>query len=305
MTRVLLVLIAVQGCAIDDPQLSTDEAASTYYSGGFEAESGSISGGIHRLTDVGTSSGGAYLSLDSAGYVRYFFTPEVPGATAFVLYARVRAASGSSIGVDVELDGHRQHDVLPITPAWTWVAIVNGSKPYVQHQLRLDVDQPGLQIDRIVYSDGSFVPYTRFYEAETASLVYPMRIASQVFPPPATTYVWAPTGSGTTGRLDLDVGIPSNQDGYCRVWLLANAQSTAHNSLMLGLNAAPSTPYDVPLTSASGYTWSWGYEFWDNGAPQILSVRDIESGVKIDKLMITNDNGFDLVQSSPPLIKTL
>lgn len=298
-----LIALALGGCALDAPETSSDELASTYnsYVGGIEAESGSVSGAIHRVTDVTSASAGAYLSFDGPGYVRYFVNTYE--TAPFTVWARVKSPTASSFSM--QIDGVASHVDFGVMPSWTWVRVGGRSLSSGQHTLRFDVDAPGLLVDRLVFADDStYTPVTALYEAESASLVYPMRAASQLSPTGFTAYAWSPTGTGNGGRLDLDIRLPYNADGNYRIWVRANAVSELHNQLAFSHDGQVGSLADVPLTSTTGYTWSTP-AWLSFTSSDILSIGEHEDGVKIDKILLSNDIGFNLVESSPPLTSSL
>ena len=297
--KTLLALVALtSACVIDDPDVSTDEAEVTGVHWGFEIEGGATSGSVQYTSDPTSASAGAYLAFTGPGYVRYFFNESVDEYVE--VWARVKSASQSLI---VQIDSNTASaQTLPVAPKWTWVKIASPTLRQGSHSLRLETKEGVVGIDRIIISSEPwFTPITDVYEAETASMVYPMRVASQRLP--SVTYAWVPTGGGSSGRLDLDVHVPPGSSQFS-IWVRANAISTSSNTIAFGRDGSTTAGVDLPLTSSTGFTWTRTLGMTLD-ATDVLSIGAWDSGVKIDKVLITNDNGFNLVEASPPPTNSL
>jgi hypothetical protein len=303
MKRLLLVTV-LAACAVEEPEeLSTESSELLQNWNAFEVESASIAGAVSRKTDATYASRAGYASFDGTGYARSFFTVTTSsyGYSANV-WLRVIAPTTDSNAIDVQIDSTTTVRLeIPVTNEWTYVK-VPGSwslSASQQHSVRLTTVEPGVLVDRVLLAEGGFTPIADVYEAEYGSFVYPMQIGSQRYP--FTKYAWVPNGAGQGGTVDLDVAVPVA--GSYTIWGRANAPTSADNAF--GIDK-PGTftlgvMWEPPLTSTSGWTWSKVPQSISLQQLDILSINRIDDGTKLDKILITNDPSFYLLESSPPM----
>ena len=304
----LLLLAFVTGC-IDDVEATSETSAELTGSGMWmEAEVGSISGALSVQTNVTSASGGRYVRVDGSGYARTFFNLN---ASEPELYVWIRAITPSTTAntIGIQLDNDNYTFEAPVSAAWEWIPVgAGGGGRYIwslldgNHTFRINGTEPGVMIDRVLITSSYwYVPVAETIEAEAGSVVAPMRFATQRLP--YATYAYVPNGAGTGGRLDLDVGMSAG--GSYHGWGRANAASTDDNRFTVYKQGGSMQSWSPPVTSLSGWTWSRLPAEITFGTYDILSFTSAEDGTKLDKIVITNDPGFSLVESSPPPVKTL
>lgn len=118
----------------------------------FEAESGTVVGGMKVLSDDTTASGGKYVQADSSGYVTYQIS--VPVSATYRLAGWIKAASGSSDSFYVSLDGKSDVTWTLPYPSSTWTYDVDDSHSFSlsagNHTIRLKYRETGAKIDKLV-----------------------------------------------------------------------------------------------------------------------------------------------------------
>src|SRR5688572_12835331 len=300
MKRLTLVFLAA--CAIDDPELSTEESALT--SIGSEIENAAVSGSVARVVDHTNASAGAYLAFQGGGYARYFFSTAYQNTQTRYVWARVIALSTAADSIAFQMDSGKAITwQLPVATRWTWVPLEVPFNLYEdQHSFRFTTVEPGVLIDRVLLTDSSFIPVAETYETESGSVAYPMLIGLQKIP--YTRYVYKPQGSGSGGRVDIDVTLPF--DASYTIWGRASIPDADARRMSIGRagDAYFAFAWSPPITASGGWTWSKG-PITRLAPADVLSIWHAGDGGKIDKILITNDDGFTLVESSPPPVSSL
>ena len=274
-----------------------------------EPEAGTLSGAMQRVSDPSRASKGSYLSVTGSGAAVSAFIAYDP--TVVYAWARVIAPSTASDTIAIQVDNATPVQwQVPIVTTWTWLPVMTAKgRPSWQlskgnHTLRVLGSESGVKIDRVVLATNpDFIPVAETFEAEAGSLWSPMRTGLQNIP--RTTYVWVPNGAGTGGRVDLGVHAPYS--GSYQVWGRTSSPSTADNAFFikpLSLSTSPAT-WTTPVTSSTGWAWTKAGPTFVLRDSDIISVRQNEDGTKLDKILITNDPGFTLVETSPPPVSTL
>lgn len=148
--------------------------------------------------------------------------------------------------------------------------------------------------------------------AESGSLRAPMVKATEG----TTTYIWAPKGTGTKTLTSSDAGLAyvnfklTNSDFY-KVWMLVNAPDAATDAAYIQVNNSGSKEWDIKLTK--GFEWrevTTGTGFLDTpfylpgGTNFGVEIRQLNDGLKISKITITNDQTFD-PNAAKPLKSTI
>ncbi len=267
-----------------------------------EAEDTTLYGAIQKTTD-GNASAGSALSVAGSGSTRATFATDV--AATVTAWVRVIAPSTSASSIYIQLDATPAvRWEIPTTTTWAWLPVhASWSLAAGTHALRFYADEVGVRIDRVVLAgDPAFVPVAQTYQAEAAALVAPMQTGFQRTIP-AVGYIWVPNGGGTGGLAQLQISVP-RADTYM-VWGRVSAPSDADNSFSIGLLGEPRTAWSMP--SASGWAWDRADVA---GQPvllpldgfDVLEIAEREDGTKLDKLVLTNDPGFTLVEPSSDLL---
>ncbi len=264
----------------------------------FEADAGTLYQSMQRVSDPGASNGTALYA--GGGSTRQTFSAELDGTVR--LWARVIAPSTSANLIYFQLDsGPLVTWEIPVATSWTWLPVeASWFIGAGAHTLRIYTGEVGVKIDRVLATaSASFVPVADTYQAEAAAIVAPMQVGTQSGLPP-TRYIWVPNGAGAGGLAQLEVAVP--RAGHYAVLGRANAPTTADDSIYVNMLGDARTAWTFAATTAS--TWKW------NRAPQpfaiepfdVLEVARREDGTKLDKLVLTNDPGFVLVEPSGPIL---
>jgi len=118
----------------------------------FEAESGSVNGGMAVLSDDASASGGKYVSAVSFGTVTY--QVNVPAAGTYRLAGWIKAANGSSDSFYASLDGKSAVTWTLPYPSSTWTYDLDESHSYSlsagTHTIMLKYREAGAKIDKLV-----------------------------------------------------------------------------------------------------------------------------------------------------------
>ena len=274
----------------------------------FEPENGALLGGIRRIGNAEGASAGTYLDLTGGGVSTQSFTS--PVAATVYGWARVLAPSAAANSAWFQLDnGALRRVELPVSTTWQWVRLADLTGATTtwavgvgNHTLRVYGDEAGVKVDRVLLTASpQFIPVAETVEAETASLVAPMRLGSILTTSGSMTrYLWAP--SGASGLAQLSIGLPS--PGLYAVWGRVQAPTAAASSFSIGLVGESRTVWEAPV--ASGWAWD---RVDVAGVPTLFSLRGSDvlelaqrgTGIKLDKLVLTNDPGFKLVEPLPPI----
>lgn len=142
--------------------------------------------------------------------------------------------------------------------------------------------------------------------AESASLKSPMVKVNET----AASYVWVPASSTVkdltstdAGSATLDFSVPSS--GFYKVFMYVNASSTSADSLFAKITGSDYKDWTIGVTN--GFEWrelkntpqNLDTEFYLTGAKSYqLEIRQKEAGVKISKIVVTDDYAFDPMAAS-------
>ncbi len=301
--RVLLCLLAACVDQPEDASLSQD-VIQRVQKIWLEAESGTLGSPMQLGASATASAGKDIVSSAGSGGSATYSLDVYQDATFFV-WARVVAPSTSANRISLRIDGAGPvFWDLPVTTTWAWVRLPSQSYSLTAgtHTLELVAQEAGVSVDRLLFtSSNAFTPIVRTLEAESASLVAPMQVGSSGSLLDRTSYIWVPNGAGTNGAAHLASSLPADFNDFCVLWGRFNAPTSADNSFVV-----EGTPWELPLTTS----WEWNrlggsvplYFLLDSTS--VLDVTQGDDGTRLDKLVITNDVGFTLVEP-PELVKTL
>lgn len=280
----------------DDCEMARENPRIDYW---FEAEAGRAYHSMTKGADENASSGG-YVALTSSGggSTRATFSATTPSDV--VAWVRVIAPSASANSIYLQLDsGAFVHAEFPVSTQWAWRRVdglawhvANGS-----HDLRVYGGEVGVKVDRILLtSDTSFVPVADTFQAESSTLVAPMRTGAQRSIP-TIGYVWVPNGAGAGGMARFPM--PNAYHGPHAVWGRFNASTASDNSFSIDVNSGAPVVWELPVTVSAGWAWSRAPGTFTFGSSSVIDLKRREDGAKLDRLVVTNDPGFALVDTAP------
>ncbi|MDQ3370647.1 MAG: hypothetical protein M3680_34960 [Myxococcota bacterium] len=262
----------------------------------FEAEAATRYGSMQVKADA-NASGGSYLYVAGSGSTRATFDAAVAGSVTAWVRAIVPSSSANSFYL--QLDAVSTRYELPITTTWTWIPLdLDQFVGSGTHTLRLYADEVGVKIDRILLtSNPEFVPVVQTVQAEVAAIVAPMQAGTQRSIP-TTTFLWVPNGAGSGGLAQWQLAMPYT--GNYTAWGRFLAPTEADNSFSIGTLGKPRTTWSVPVASSWG--WSRTTATFGLDGDEVLELAQREDGTKVDKLVLTNDPGFTLVEPAQPVV---
>jgi len=230
-----------------------------------------------------------------------------------VVYGWVRVIAPSTTADMLAIQVDNANPVqwqLPVAATWTWLPVetAKGRASWQlsqgNHTLRVLGSDSGVRVDRVLLATNpDFVPVAETFEAEAGRLWSPMTTGLQRIP--RTTYVWVPNGAGVGGRDDIAIDAPYN--GTYQVWGRTSSPSTSDNAFLIKpLSVSTGAyPWNTPVTSTSGWAWTKAGPTFVFRDSETISIRQQEDGTKLDKILITNDPSFTLVEKSPPRVSSL
>jgi len=294
-----------------------------------EAEEANVYAPMEIASDANASDGGYIWVPDGAGtggYAEYTF--DVSEAGDYVIWSRVISNDGSSDSFLVSVDGGNDitwHTKQGGEEIWTWDVVSirsyadvrDASNPNIYHlaagthTLTIKQREDGTKIDKILITnnmgyvpDGSGEQSPSFsgiwMEAEDGSLYTPMEIASD---PNATagSYVWVPKGAGDGGYAEYTFEITDPGDYV--IWSRIIANDGSSDSFLVSVDGET----DITWHTKQGgeETWTWDVvsirsyaDVRDASNPNIynlsagthtLTVKQRETGTKLDRILITDD----------------
>ena len=300
MTRIACLLL-LAACGVEP---ATDETVDditlqrvTYFT--FEAESGALTAPM-QVGSSGTASNGKYAivptTAGSGGSASYAFT--ATDDYTLHVWARVLAPSTSSNRISFKLDSNPTNFWdLPISSSWQWVQLpTTWSALTGTHSFVMNREESGVAVDRILMTNSnSFTPVVATFQAESASLFWPMQAAGSLF---TTRYIYVPNGYGAAGHADLATPVPT---GSYFLWARTNAPTWGDNTFSVdGHN------WEAPVAANA---WAWSRLTYDGvvetpvalDGTSVLSIEPIDDGLKLDQIVVTNDRGFKMVEPPPPM----
>jgi hypothetical protein len=289
----------------------------------FEAEDGARGGAMQAATSVGASRGRAILVPGNAseiGGVAFGFDLQQP--RTLYPWARVRASSGNG-SLYFSHDGALLKSWEPevSTSTWRWERVHAPSQaPGLgisfaagHHDLRFYATAGAPTIDRVLLTDDSyFEPVTDGFEAESAiQVVPPMTIGHTIGNPgtPPVGYFWVPNGPVQDGTALIP--FLSTYDGQFALWGRSSAQSETQDCFDVNFNGGLASHWKLPYTSAHGWAWSRLPRLGDINSPFALDLTPAvggltfwgcDAGAKLDRIIVTNDPGFQPVDVAPPVL---
>lgn len=118
----------------------------------FEAESGTVSGGMKIQSDDTTASGGKYVEATASGAVSY--QVNVPVTGTYRVAGWIKAASGSSDSFSLAVDNSSTGTWTLVSPSAEWTYDIDDGHTYTlsagMHTIKLSYREAGAKIDKLV-----------------------------------------------------------------------------------------------------------------------------------------------------------
>jgi hypothetical protein len=276
---------------------------------------------------VPSGNGNLYSPSPEAGYAEYTFN--VPTAGTYIIWGRVISNNLADDSFFVSIDGGEYiewHTQLGGVETWIWDQVRNGPVDDDQllfleleageHSLIIKQREDGTKIDRLLITNNlDYVPeglgkqneslsVKLWLEAEEGQLNIPMEIARDD-EASLGEYIWVPNGKGNNRD-------PANNAGYAEyvfevtqagnyiIWGRIIAKSRKDNSFFISVDDGDYTKWHT-ITSKE---WIWDQVGDQKGADPViyyldagehsLIIKQREDGTKIDKILITNDENYNL-----------
>lgn len=280
----------------------------------FEFEDGTLNAPLVIISDL-KSFNDKHIKFNTSNMGSSIFNFNVSEMDDYFLWARILAPDADANSVNVKMDSDDPIAwYLNPDSNWNWIrmnledtgnpgfpgeAAALFSLEAGDHVLEISSLEANVEVDRInITNDPDWEPspdpdYIEI-EAETAEfIVEPMQIVN-------TDYIGAPEGVGNAGGGYAEIPFEIVNEGEYIIWGLVMAPSGTDNSFIISINGEEEfnwhidPPNDLPIWNPIHLPGEEDpSKFYLYEETNILKVIQREDGTLLDKVIITDKDGFD------------